>query len=512
MDNEGIGSWLERRITMTPKNEALVFDGRAVTYEEMALRTRRLAHGLRALGVEKGDCVGFFGFNDPAALEVMFAAGLLGATYLPLNARLTAEEARYVLGDSRCTTVIFGDQQSDVAQELARSGSPVTTWIGLSDSWSAHTYEGVRAGQPDTRVDERVGLDDLSVLMYSSGTTGAPKGVMLSHGNMLWNAMNQLLAQDMTSKERTLSVAPLFHIGGIGGAVTPTLLCGGTVVLLRKFDAGAVLDTIEKERITTFFAVPTMIQELWHHPRFADADLSSLRAICVAGAPLPEALISPWQERGVAIAQAYGLTETAPSVTMLSGDDVRAKVGSAGKRTFFTDVDVVRPDGSSAEPNEIGEIVAQGPNVMLGYLNQPEATDRTIVDGWLHTGDAGYFDDEGFLFICDRYKDMYISGGENVYPAEVEAALLKLNGIREAAVIGVPHEKWGETGMAFVVAVDGTALDEDTVRVRLREKLAGFKIPTFIQIADALPRTATGKIRKPDLRSRAREYLLTSGG
>ena len=512
MDNEGIGSWLERRITMTPKNEALVFDGRAVTYEEMALRTRRLAHGLRALGVEKGDCVGFFGFNDPAALEVMFAAGLLGATYLPLNARLTAEEARYVLGDSRCTTVIFGDQQADVAQELSRSESPVTTWIGLTDSWSAHTYEGVRTGQPDTPIDEQVGLDDLSVLMYSSGTTGAPKGVMLSHGNMLWNAMNQLLAQDMTSKERTLSVAPLFHIGGIGGAVTPTLLSGGTVVLLRKFDAGAVLDTIEKERITTFFAVPTMIQELWHHPRFADADLSSLRAICVAGAPLPEALISPWQERGVAIAQAYGLTETAPSVTMLSGDDVRAKVGSAGKRTFFTDVDVVRPDGSSAEPNEIGEIVAKGPNVMLGYLNQPEATGRTIVNGWLHTGDAGYFDDDGFLFICDRYKDMYISGGENVYPAEVEAALLKLDGVREAAVIGVPHEKWGETGMAFVVAADGTTLDEDTVRARLREKLAGFKIPTFIRIAEELPRTATGKIRKPDLRTSAREYFLTSGG
>ncbi len=266
MDNEGIGSWLERRIKMTPKNEALVFDGRAVTYEEMALRTRRLAHGLRALGVEKGDCVGFFGFNDPAALEVMFAAGLLGATYLPLNARLTAEEARYVLGDSRCTTVVFGDQQADVAQELAQSDTPVTTWIGLSDSWSTHTYEGVRAGQPDTRIDEQVGLDDLSVLMYSSGTTGAPKGVMLSHGNMLWNALNQLLAQDMTSKERTLSVAPLFHIGGIGGAVTPALLNGGTVVLLRKFDAGVVLDTIEKERITTFFAVPTMIQELWHHP------------------------------------------------------------------------------------------------------------------------------------------------------------------------------------------------------------------------------------------------------
>nr|AAV91588.1 feruloyl-CoA synthetase [Rhodococcus opacus PD630] len=506
MDNEGIGSWLERRITMTPKNEALVFDGRAVTYEEMALRTRRLAHGLHALGVEKGDCVGFFGFNDPAALEVMFAAGLLGATYLPLNARLTAEEARYVLGDSRCTTVIFGDQQADVAGAGA-VGHP-GHHLDRPGRLVVHPHvRGVHAGQPDTRIDEQVGLDDLSVLMYSSGTTGAPKGVMLSHGNMLWNALNQLLAQDMTSKERTLSVAPLFHIGGIGGAVTPTLLNGGTVVLLRKFDAGVVLDTIEKERITTFFAVPTMIQELWHHPRFADADLSSLRAICVAGAPLPEALISPWQDRDVAITQAYGLTETAPSVTMLSSADVRSKIGSAGKRTFFTDVDVVRPDGSSAEPHEIGEIVAKGPNVMLGYLNQPEATARTIVDGWLHTGDAGYFDDEGFLFICDRYKDMYISGGENVYPAEVEAALLRLEGIREAAVIGVPHEKWGETGMAFVVAADGTTLDEETVRARLREKLAGFKIPTFIQIAEALPRTATGKIRKPDLRKLAASRL-----
>lgn len=490
---------------MTPHKDALTFEGTTVTYAEFALRVRRLAHGLRSIGVARGDTVGYFGFNDPAALELMFAAGLLGATYLPMNARLTAEEACFVLTDSGCTAVVVGPRQTPVAQQLSAMATPVRTWIGLREADDRRSYQSLLDGQPDTRIDEPVGHDDLCILMYSSGTTGVPKGVMLTHGNMLWNALNQILALDITSDERSLSVAPLFHIGGIGSTVTPTLMHGGTVVMLGAFDAERILSTIEEQRITTFFAVPTMLQELRHHPRFSQADLSSLRAISVAGAPLAEALITPWLERGVSISQAYGLTEAAPSVSQLAGADVTSKVGSAGRRTFFTDVAVVRPNGTPTEPFEIGEIVAQGPNIMRGYLNQPEATERTLVDGWLHTGDAGYLDAEGYLFICDRYKDMYISGGENVYPAEVEATLLKLPGVREAAVIGVPDDKWGETGMAFIVPNTDTDLDAGALRAELRKHLASFKVPTHIRFAATLPRTSSGKIRKPDLRSLATE-------
>lgn len=504
MTNEGLGSWLERRMAMTPNNEALVFDGKSYTYRDLALRTRTVAHGLREMGVRQGDCVAYFGFNDPAALEMMFAVGTLGATYLPLNARLTAEEAAYILTDANCTLVVFGGEQAGPAEELSTMDVPVREWIGLEDAqWARCSYEDLTAGRSESMIDVQVGLDDVCILMYSSGTTGTPKGVMLSHGNMMWNALNQLISQDMTSRERVLSVAPLFHIGGIGGAVTPTLLQGGAVVMLKRFDADTVLTTIEEQRITTFFAVPTMLQQLLQHPRFDQADLTSLRAISVAGAPVPEPLIGPFQDRGVAISQAYGLTEAAPSVTLLPSDDVRSKIGSAGKRSFFTDVAVLRPDGTKAEAGEIGEVVAQGPNVMLGYLNLPDASAAAIRDGWLYTGDAGYLDEDGFLFIRDRYKDMYISGGENVYPAEVESAFLEFEEVGQVAVIGVPHEKWGETGMAFVVARDGTDIDLDVLRDKLRKRLAAFKIPIHITIADALPQTATGKIRKTELRKLA---------
>src|SRR5574340_612374 len=392
--NEGIGSWLDRRMVISPRSEALVFEGTSYSYTDLALRTRQVAHGLRELGVTRGTRVGFFGFNDPAALEILFAAGLLGAVYVPPNARLTAAEAEFVLRDSECDVLIFGTRQAETTRQLSESDIPVTHWIGLTEtSWCDRTYSALADGQPTTAIDEPVGLDELCLIMYSSGTTGNPKGVMLSHGNMLWNALNQILSQDITSSTRALSAAPLFHIGGLGGAVTPTLLHGGTVVLLTEFKDEHVLSTIEEQRITTFFAVPTMIQSLWHQPNFADTDLSNLRAISVAGAPVPEALITPWLERGVAIEQAYGLTEAVPSVSLLASPDARRKAGSAGRRTFFTDVDVVRPDGSSAAPGEIGEIVAKGPNVMVGYLNQPDATERTVVDGWVHAGDPGFNND-----------------------------------------------------------------------------------------------------------------------
>jgi fatty-acyl-CoA synthase len=259
---------------------------------------------------------------------------------------------------------------------------------------------------------------------------------------------------------------------------------------------------IEEQRVNSFFAVPTMLDAMAREPEFRSRDLSALRTIGAAGAPLPLPTLRTWLDRGVTMQQAYGMTEASPGATVLDSADAERKVGSAGRPVFFTDVRVLRPDGTQADPHEVGEIVIQGPNVMAGYWDEPEQTAAVIRDGWYHSGDAGSIDDEGFLYVRDRYKDMIISGGENVYPAEVESALLELDGVQEAAVIGVPDEKWGEVGLAVVVPAPGSALDPDAVRTQLRARLAAFKVPRHVELVDELPKTATGKVRKPDLRSR----------
>jgi fatty-acyl-CoA synthase len=363
-------------------------------------------------------------------------------------------------------------------------------------------YEELLAAADLEARDVPVSLDDPCLVMYTSGTTGRPKGAVLTHGNMTWNAVNQSMGMEFTQRERTLGLAPLFHIGGLNGTLNPTLLAGGCAVIVRGFDPGETLQVIEEQRVNSFFAVPTMLDAMARLPEFRTRNLSQLRTIGAAGAPLPLPTLRTWLDRGVTMQQAYGMTEAAPGCTVLDSADAVRKVGSAGKPLFFTDVRVVRPDGTDAGVDEVGEVIVQGPNVMAGYWDDPERTAEVLTDGWYHTGDAGSLDDEGFLYIRDRYKDMIISGGENVYPAEVESALLHLPGIEEAAVIGVPDQKWGEVGLAVLVATPGAQTDPDAVRTALRERLAGFKIPHHVRFVDALPKTATGKIRKFDLRAR----------
>jgi fatty-acyl-CoA synthase len=313
--------------------------------------------------------------------------------------------------------------------------------------------------------------------------------------------MNQSLGVDFGATERTLALAPLFHIGGLNGTVNPTLLRGGCAVIVRRFDPAETLAVIEEQRINSFFAVPTMLDAMARQPDFTTRDLSALRTIGAAGASVPLPTLRTWLDRGVTMQQAYGMTEAAPGCTVLDSADAQRKVGSAGKPVFFTDVRVLRPDGTEADADEIGEVVVQGPNVMAGYWQEPEQTAAVLRDGWYHTGDAGSLDDEGFLFIRDRYKDMIISGGENIYPAEVESALLELPEVQEAAVIGVPDTTWGEVGLAVVVPSPGATPDPDALRTALRTRLAAFKVPKHVEFVDDLPKTATGKVRKPDLRS-----------
>ncbi len=505
MRNAGLGSWPERRLRISPQKPAIWFEGTTTTHGEFASRVRRAAAALDGLGVRRGDRVAWFGANHPTALEMLYASGQIGAIWVPVNARLTAPEARYVLDHSGAGLVVHGREHGTTADVLRAELPDVRHWIaaetppaGGADSLDWPQLLGDAA---PVQRDEPVSDDDPCLIMYTSGTTGRPKGATLTHGNMTWNAMNQSLGFDFGATERTLALAPLFHIGGLNGTVNPTLLRGGCAVIVRRFDPAETLAVIEEQRINSFFAVPTMLDAMARQPGFTTRDLSALRTIGAAGASVPLPTLRTWLDRGVTMQQAYGMTEAAPGCTVLDSADAQRKVGSAGKPVFFTDVRVLRADGSEADVDEIGEVVVQGPNVMAGYWQEPEQTAAVLRDGWYHTGDAGSLDDEGFLFIRDRYKDMIISGGENIYPAEVESALLELPEVQEAAVIGVPDPTWGEVGLAIVVPSPGSPPDADALRAALRTRLAAFKVPKHVEFVDDLPKTATGKVRKPDLRS-----------
>ncbi|MGY1823509.1 acyl-CoA synthetase [Geodermatophilus sp. SYSU D00079] len=506
MRNAGLGSWPERRLRSSPDRDAIWFEGTTTSHRGFADRVRRTAGALAALGVRAGERVAWTGGNHPSALETLYACGQLGAIWVPVNARLTAPEAEYVLQHSGASVVVHGRDSGELADALRDRLPGVRAWVAaeppVAGGAGSLPYEQLLAAADPEPRDEPVALEDPCLVMYTSGTTGRPKGAVLTHGNMTWNATNQLLGMDFTADERTLALAPLFHIGGLNGTVNPTLLRGGCAVVVRRFDPAETLRVIEEQRVTSFFAVPTMLDAMSREPGFPTRDLSALRTIGAAGAAVPIPTLRTWLDRGVTMQQCYGMTEASPGCTVLDPADAERRVGSAGRPLFFTDLRVVRPDGTDAGVDEVGEVVVSGPNVMAGYWDDPEQTAAVLRDGWYHTGDAGSLDAEGYLYIRDRYKDMIISGGENVYPAEVESALLELPAVLEAAVIGVPDQRWGEVGLAVVVPAPGTAEDPEAIRAALRERLAGFKVPRHVEFVDELPKTATGKIRKPDLRER----------
>ncbi|MFE7712652.1 long-chain fatty acid--CoA ligase [Streptomyces sp. NPDC057486] len=491
MRNEGFGSWPARRARKTPHRTALVHGDRSVSYAELHDRTTRLAHALRAAGVRRGDRVAYLGPNHPAFLETCFAAGILGALFVPLNTRLAAPEIAFQLDDCGAKVLIHAPSCADL---VAGSGAPITVEVGPA-------YEARLAAVDATPIDEPVSLGDTCIIMYTSGTTGRPKGAMLTHGNVTWNAVNVLVDHDLVADERALVSAPLFHTAGLNMLTLPVLLKGGTCVLVESFDATATLELIERHRITFVFGVPTMYDLMARRPQWETADLSSLRLLTCGGAPVPTSLIDLYQRRGLTFLQGYGMTEAAPGTLFLDAEHSVSKAGSAGVPHFFSDVRVLAADGSEVAPGELGEVMVRGPHVSPGYWGLPEASAAAFTDGWFRSGDAARVDADGYVTIADRIKDMYISGGENVYPAEVEDALLALPGVAECAVIGVPDEKWGEVGRAVVVPVPGSELDPELLQARLAGVLAKYKLPKSVLLVDRLPRTASGKLRKNDIRA-----------
>ncbi|MER5718262.1 long-chain fatty acid--CoA ligase [Streptomyces sp. NPDC002132] len=496
MRNEGLGSWPARRARKTPHRTALIHGERPTDYAALHRRTTSLAHALRARGVRRGDRVAYLGPNHPSYLETLFATGALGAVFVPLNTRLAGPEIAYQLADSGAKVLVHGPASAALVAGLPGS-TDVRAYVEVGAE-----YEEALAAADVEPFDEPVGPDDTCVIMYTSGTTGRPKGAMLTHGNLTWNAVNVLVDTDLIADERALVTAPLFHTAGLNMLTLPVLLKGGACVLVEAFDPQTTFDLVERHRITFMFGVPTMFDQLARHPHWPDADLSSLRILTCGGSPVPTPLIAAYQERGLTFLQGYGMTEAAPGTLFLDAEHAVSKAGSAGVPHFFSDVRVVRPDLTPVDAGETGEIIVRGPHVMPGYWGLPEETAAAFADGWFRSGDAAQVDKDGYVHIVDRIKDMIISGGENVYPAEIEDRLLTHPDIVECAVIGVHDETWGEVPRAVVVPREGASLDPAEVLASLDGRLAKYKIPKSVVIADELPRTASGKLLKARVRRR----------
>jgi fatty-acyl-CoA synthase len=516
-NDNGMGFWLTRRAALTPNATALIWTGvsedepeQIWTYADMNRRANALAHGLRSLGVNAGDRVGYLDLNHPDFFVTLFATAKLGAIFVPLNFRLTGPELTFIINDAGVHTLIHDATFAAVVEQIR--GDLVCRHIVRTFADPAarrevpagmRTFDSVLADQRDSDMDNQVADSEVAWIMYTSGTTGRPKGAMLTHGNVLWNNVMSWLAYDSLTTDITLVCAPLFHIGGLNVTPLSAFTKGATVVLLRTFDPARVLDLIARHRVTTMFGVPAMFQFMALSPGFAGADLSSVRMFICGGAPVPEQLIRLYGERGIMFTQGYGLTETSPFVTIVPASRAAEKIGSAGLPPFFTEVRLVdAEDHEVTEPGERGEIVVRGPNVMKGYWNRPDATAEAIVNGWFHTGDVGVRDAEGFFSVVDRQKDMIISGGENIYPAEIEDVLYGHPDVAEVAVIGVPDTKWGETVRAIVVPKPGSRPTPASIIEYTQGKLARYKQPRSVVFIDAVPRNPAGKVLKFELRDR----------
>lgn len=502
MSGFGVGSWPARRARTAPHRTAVVDADGSLSYAELDERVRGLARGLRDLGIRRGERVAYLGANHRTFLESLFACGLLGAVFVPLNTRLAAPELEYCLADSGSAALIHGP--SPLAAPLRAPDSVRRTVALGTGPPGALRYEELLAGAGTEPLEEVVTLEDPFVIMYTSGTADRPKGVLLTHGNVTWNAVNVLVDVDLTSSEVALCVAPLFHAAGLNMGCLPILLKGGTVVLEAAFTPDRVLRLIESHRVTYVFGVPTMFAAIARAPAWSAADLSGLRRIVCGGAPVPAAVSAAYLERGVVFSQGYGMTEASPGVLLLPAGDAERKAGTAGVPHFFTDVGVTDRRGRRVEAGRRGEVRVSGPNVMREYWGRAEETAATLENGWLRTGDLASVDDEGYISIMDRTKDVIVSGGENVSPAEVERELAAHPDVEECAVIGVPDAKWGEVGLAVVVpSREAHASGPELLRF-LRSRLAGYKTPRSVVFAEALPRSSTGKLLKRVLRERHR--------
>jgi fatty-acyl-CoA synthase len=500
-----LGDWTGYWSQRTPEATALYepLSERRWSYRQLERRANRLARALSgALGVRRGDRVAVLAHNRGEHFEALFACAKLGALVAPLNWRLAPAELDAVLADAEPAVLLYDRPCAELAMALT---TPVPHRVAYDEaSAGGRAYEQLMAGGSDAPLDELdIGLEDPLILCYSSGTMGRPKGVLLSHRQLVFNSLSTHLAIGLSPSDSTLVFMPLFHTGGMNCLSTPLLHNGGRVVIVPSFDAERSLEIAAAEHITLHMAVPTIFQ-LWRDAgAFERVDLSSTRMALCGGAPCPLPLIETYRERGVLFRQGYGLTEVGPNCFSLVAEDAFRKAGSVGWPNFYVQARIVDDAGAQLPAGEVGELALGGPMVTLGYFRNPEATAQAFRGTrWFHTGDLVRRDEEGYHYIVDRKKDMFISGGENVYPAEVELALASLAGVAESCVIGVPDSRWGEVGRAVVVVAQGARMDGQAVLAHLATRLARYKIPKSVVFTEALPRNSTGKVLRQQVRER----------
>ncbi|MFI5181621.1 MAG: long-chain fatty acid--CoA ligase [Thermoanaerobaculia bacterium] len=508
------GDLLGERTRLTPEKTALVdvATGRRFTYGELDARAMRAARALTSrLGLATGDRVALLSGNRVEFLDLFFACGKSGAVLVPLNTRLAVLELQAILEDADPKALIFETAFEETAEDLLRKCPGVEAVCLDAPAAPAQgrfpTFEEKLLGlSPDEAAwcgalgAPRPGPEDLYCLLYTSGTTGKPKGVMLPHRMVSWNGLNTAICWGLREDDVSPIYTPLYHAGGLGAFLTPILAAGGTIVLHRGFDPAEILATIEREGCTVVLGVPTTWRMLLESPSFASTDFSRVRWFISGGAPLPLDLIEAYQKRGVVFKQGYGLTEVGVNCFSMTKEESVRKAGSIGKPMMFTEARLVDEAGKDVADDEVGELLLRGPHVSRGYWRNPEATAAALdPGGWFHTGDVARRDGEGFYTIAGRRKEMFISGGVNVYPAEIEGVLFQYAGVKDVAVVGVPHPTWGEVGVAFVVK--GGAVSATDLTAFLKTRLARFKIPRDFVFVDSLPRTPYGKVVKSELQA-----------
>ncbi len=504
-----IGDYLGRRTIYSPDALAIVDTGKTpelrLTYVQMNERANRLANVLAEIaGIGQGDRVAMLALDGVEHLDVLFACGKLGAVHTALNWRLHWRELQQILAEVTPTVLVYDETFKDNVAQLAQAETSVRHWIHLDGTGipgGRNFSELLDTASVVPRVCETLVEEDIAAIVFTGGTTGLPKGAQISHRQIAWNCLNTVI-HDLGRGDVYLNVFPMFHVGGLFVYTLPQVIMGGTTVLMKRFDPEQVLRLIERERVTVFAAVPAMYQMLAQTPAWAEADLSSLRFCTSGGAPLPVPLVEQYtREKGIRFKQGFGMTEFGPGLFALAPEDAIRKAGSIGRPNFYIDARIVDSDNRPLGPNEVGELVLKGPSIASGYFNNAAAWAEAIdEDGWFHTGDLARYDEDWYFTIVDRLKDLFISGGENVYPAEIEAALYRHPAVFQCAVVGVPDPRWGEVGKAFVVLKPDQTTSAEELLAHLGDQLARYKIPRHVEFVASLPISAAGKVLRRELR------------
>ena len=492
-----LAHWVERSAAFTPEKLAIRFARHDLSYAAFAERIRHTGSRLAALGVRRGDRVAYLGRNHPEMLSLLFACARRGAIVVPLNWRHAEPEHARVLADCAPRAILV-DATFTARSHALHDDHPGMTWTTLGDvpaGWIGwDNLDVTLATESASRTAG--GLEDPVLVCYTSGSTGVPKGVVLTQNALFWNALNSTHMHDLTSADRVLTTLPLFHVGGLNILTLPAFHTSASVTLHEQFDPLAAIEAIERERITLTVLVPAQLTAMMDHPRWRQADLSSLRMITTGSTIVSESFIRRVNDRGLRLVQVYGSTETCPIATYVRAENADRKAGAAGLPALHCEVRVVDGEDKDMPLGHDGEIVVRGPNVSRGYWKAPVATVETFRGGWYHSNDIGHFDDEGYLHVVSRKSDMIISGGENIYPAELENILLECPTILEACIVGRPDERWGEAVVAIVVLQPGARMSEADVLSLFDERIARFKRPREIRFTNALPRTALGKVMR----------------